>query len=95
MLEARGIHLGPDEIEATAYGYNEIRDRLPVLTRIHVRYRLTIPAGSREMVERALGRHAARCPTAMSLKGAVAVSWSAEVEEDDGPVWSLAGSRDD
>ena len=93
MLEAREIRLGPDEIDATAYGYNEIRDRLPVLTRIHVHYRLTTPPGSRETVERSLLRHAEKCPTAMSLKGAVEVTWEAEVTE--GPErWTLAGSRD-
>lgn len=94
MLEAREIRLGTNEILATAYGYNVIRDRLPVLVRIHVHYRLRIPAGSRETVERALRRHAARCPTAMSLKGAVEVSWEAEVSEGE-ERWEVAGSRDD
>lgn len=94
MLEAREIRLGPDEIEATAYGYNEIRDRLPVLVRIHVRYRLIVPPGSRDVVERALLRHATRCPTAMSLRGAVEVSWDAEVT-DGAEQWTLSGSRDD
>lgn len=76
-----------------AAGTNEIRDRLPVLTRIHVRYTLRTPPGSREAVERALTRHAARCPTAMSLKGAVEVTWEAEVREGE-ERWQLNGSRD-
>ena len=75
-------------------GTNEIRDRLPVLTRIHVRYTLRTPAGSREPVERALARHASKCPTAMSLKGAVDVTWEADVEED-GSRWRMEGSRDE
>ena len=76
-----------------AVGTNEIRDRLPVLTRIHVRYTLRTPAGSREVVERALTRHAARCPTAMTLRGAVEVTWEADVEEGE-ERWQLSGSRD-
>lgn len=64
-----------------AEGTNEIRDRLPVLTRIHVHYTLRIPPGSREVVDRALSRHVEKCPTAASLRGAVDVTWSADVEE--------------
>jgi hypothetical protein len=41
-------------------------------------------------VERALARHAARCPTAMSLKGAVTVTWEAEVHEGD-ETWTSQG----
>ena len=75
-------------------GTNEIRDRLPVLVRIHVRYALRTPEGSRDVVERALSRHAVRCPTAMTLRGAVDVTWEAEVNEG-GDAWRMAGSRDD
>ena len=84
----------PADIRAKAYGYNEIRDRVPVLTRLHVEYTLRVPAGVRATVERALQRHAARCPTAMTLKGAVDVTWEAEVSVGT-ETWRLAGSRDD
>jgi uncharacterized OsmC-like protein len=80
-LEARGVFLSNDDITAEVEGINEIRDRVPVLTRILVRYTLRIPAGSREVVERALERHGARCPTAASLAGAVTVEWEADVSE--------------
>ena len=92
-LEAREIELAEGAITAEARGINEIRDRVPVLTRIHVAYTLRVPAGSRETVERLLGKHATKCPTAMSLKGAVEVTWEAEVREGDG-VWTAEGSRD-
>lgn len=82
-----------DAIRATARGTNEVRDRIPVLVGIHVLYRLEVPVGSREVVERALERHASRCPTAASLKGAVAVTWEAEVDEG-GVRWRAEGSRD-
>ena len=77
----RGISLAPDDIVAEGEGFNELRDRLPVLTRIHVRYTLRIPEGSRETVDRALSRHVEKCPTAASLKGAVEVTWEADITE--------------
>lgn len=73
--------LAPEAIRATAEGFNEIQDRVPVLTRIHVSYVLRIPPGSREKVDRALSTHVEKCPTARSLKGAVEVTWDAEIEE--------------
>ncbi len=80
-LEARGVQLPGDAIRAHAEGYNELRDGIVTLTRIDVAYRLRIPAGAREKVERALARHQEKCPTAQSLKGAVEVAWTAEIEE--------------
>lgn len=77
----RGISLSSRDIVAEGEGFNELRDRLPVLTRIHVRYTLTIPAGSRETVDRALARHVEKCPTAATLKGAVDVTWEADIRE--------------
>jgi organic hydroperoxide reductase OsmC/OhrA len=80
-LEVRGIVLAPEAITAEVAGINELRGKLPVLTRVEVRYRLRIPAGSREVVDRALASHAEKCPTAASLKGAVEVRWTADVTE--------------
>jgi hypothetical protein len=80
-LEVRGVKLAPDAIAAEARGVNEIRERLPVLTRIEIRYRLKIPVGARETVDRVLASHQSKCPTAATLAGAVAVSWTADIEE--------------
>ncbi len=80
-LEVRGISLPSEHIAAEARGLNEVREGVPVLTRVEVHYRLTIPAGTRETVDRALERHQSKCPTAASLKGAVEVSWTAEIVE--------------
>lgn len=77
----RGISLGPDEIEARGEGFNHLQDRIPTLTAIHVRYALTIPAGTRETVDRALSRHVEKCPTARSLQGAVEITWEADITE--------------
>lgn len=80
-LDVRQVKLAHDDLAAEVEGVNEVRDGLPVLTAIRVNYRLRIPAGSRETVDRALAKHQEKCPTAASLRGAVEVSWSAEIEE--------------
>jgi uncharacterized OsmC-like protein len=75
--------MAADAISATAEGINEMRDGIPVLTRIHVHYQLRLPVGApREKVDRALAGHVGKCPTARSLEGAVEVAWSADVTED-------------
>jgi organic hydroperoxide reductase OsmC/OhrA len=81
-LEARGVKLSADAIEADVVGESEMRDGLPVLTRVVVNYHLRIPAGTRETVERLLAKHQDKCPTAQSLRGAVDVAWTAEVIEE-------------
>lgn len=80
-LEARQVKLAPEHMQCEVTGLNEVRDGLPVLTEVRVHYRLRIPAGSREVVDRALARHLDKCPTAASFKGAVQVSWTAEIAE--------------
>ena len=80
-LDVRQVKLPSEALAAEAEGVNELRDGLPVLTEVRVRYRLRIPPGTRETVDRALARHQEKCPTAASLAGAVAVSWTAEIEE--------------
>lgn len=84
-LGVRQIRLSPEDITADVEGINEIRDGLPVLRRIVVHYRLRIPEGTRETVDRALERHASKCPTAQSLAGAVDVEWTADIVEIPAP----------
>jgi len=80
-LEVRRVKLEGDAFRAEVEGVNEVRDGMPVLTEVRIRYRLRIPAGTRAAVERALVRHQERCPTERSLRGSVAVSWTADLEE--------------
>ena len=80
-LEARQVAIASEDLGVEVEGLNEVRDGLPVLTEVRVHYRMRIPAGTREKVDRALARHLERCPTASSLRGAVTVSWSAEIDE--------------
>ncbi len=71
---------------AVAKGVNEMRDRIPVLTRIEVAYTIDVGDADRAVVDRALSRHVDKCPTAQSLKGAVEVSWTAEIRTEGKPV---------
>ena len=80
-LEVRQVKLAPGVLNAEVEGHHEMRGGLPVLASVRVRYRMKIPAGTREAVDRALARHQEKCPTAATLAGAVAVSWTAEIEE--------------
>jgi len=80
-LEARQVAIASEDLGVEVEGLNEVRDGLPVLTEVRVHYRMRIPSGTREKVDRALARHLERCPTANSLRGAVTVSWSAEIDE--------------
>ncbi len=77
----RGISLDPDQIGARAEGFNEVVGRLPVLRRIHVHYQLSIPADARAATDRALASHVEKCPTAASLREAIEITWSADIDE--------------
>lgn len=83
-LEARGIKLAPDDISASATGVNDLVDGIVRLISVTINYRLTIPPGTRDAVDRALSRHQEKCPTAMSLAPAIAISWTADVTEQAG-----------
>ena len=71
-----------DAISCWAEGTNEIVDRIIVLTKIHVRYTLHLPADTpRDKVSRALETHVSKCPTAQSIKDSVEISWTADIAE--------------
>lgn len=83
-LEVRGIKLPPDDISASATGVNDLVDGIVRLISVTINYRLTIPPGTRDAVDRALSRHQEKCPTAMSLAPAIAISWTADITEQAG-----------
>lgn len=73
--------MSPDAIGVRAEGFNELVDKVVVLTRIHVHYTLRLPPDApRDKVDRALETHVSKCPTARSLEGAVEVTWSVDIE---------------
>ena len=80
-LDVRQVPIDDEALQAEVEGVHELRNGLPVLKEVKLHYRLRIPAGSREPAERALARHQSKCPTANTLDGSVAVSWTADIEE--------------
>ena len=51
------------------------------ITRIRLRYRFRIPAGTREKIDRLLESYAEQCPAYQSIKGCIECTWKAEIEE--------------
>ena len=84
-LEARGVALPNEGLTAEVEAINELKDGNILLTKIVVHYRLRIPPGTRETVERLLSKHQEKCPTAQSLKAAVDISWTADIVEESAP----------
>lgn len=76
----RGIRVPNGDISCTAEGTNEVVDRIIVLTKIHVHYTIRLPEGAdREKVDRSLASHVDKCPTAVSIRDSVDVTWTADV----------------
>ena len=78
-LEAREIEVDPHRYEVEAVGEIETEDRVLVIKRIHVLYRLAIPEERREEAERVHSFHARCCPVARSLEGAIEISTELEL----------------
>ena len=71
-----------DDISCTAEGTNEVVDRIIVLTKIHVHYKLRLPSGAPEdKVSRALETHVRKCPTAQSIKDSIEITWTVDFIE--------------
>jgi hypothetical protein len=51
------------------------------ITKIRVRYRFRIPAGTREKIERVLDSYAEQCPAYQSVKGCIECGWEADMDE--------------
>ena len=56
-----------------------LEDKVLVIRRITVRYRLAVPADRRQEVERAHEFHARFCPVARSLEGGIEVHTELEL----------------
>lgn len=51
------------------------------ITTIRLHYCFRIPPGTREKVDRVLASYAEKCPAYQSVKGCIACSWDAAIEE--------------
>ncbi|MDP7338709.1 MAG: OsmC family protein [Vicinamibacterales bacterium] len=81
-LEVREIPAPRDKVQADVEGDIEAVDKVLRITRIRVRYRLNIPAGTRERAERAVATHATMCPAANSVRGCIDLDISADITEE-------------
>ena len=51
------------------------------ITTIRIRYRLQIPAGTQDKLDRALANYAEKCPAYQSVKGCIDVEWECDAVE--------------
>jgi organic hydroperoxide reductase OsmC/OhrA len=77
----RGIK-SADNLVAQVEGDIEDVDGVTRITKIRLRYRCKVPAGSKEKVDRLLASYAENCPAYQSVKGCIDCSWEAEIEEE-------------
>ena len=78
----REIPVPRDKLQADVEGDIEAVDNVLKITRIRVRYRLRIPAGTRERAERAVATHATKCPAANSVRGCIDLDITADIAEE-------------
>ena len=77
----RGI-TSAENLTADVEGDIEPVDGVLKITSIRLRYRVRIPAGSREKLDRALDSHAEKCPAYQSVKGCIDCSWEVDAVEE-------------
>ena len=70
-----------ENLIAEVEGDIEEVDGVLKITTIRLHYQLTIPAASREKVDRALVTYAEKCPAYQSVKGCIDCTWDVEVNE--------------
>ena len=78
----RQIPNHPDKVWSEVEGDIENVDGVMRITRIRVKYHLKIPSGKRPEADRALATHPTKCPAYMSVKDAIDIQLSHEVEEE-------------
>jgi uncharacterized OsmC-like protein len=81
-LEARQIPAYGGTLATEVEGdIEEGENKVLLLTKVQVKYKLTIPKGTREQAERALALHDSRCPVSQSLQRGIRIEWSADIAE--------------
>jgi uncharacterized OsmC-like protein len=81
-LEARQVPAYGGTLETEVEGDIEEVDKVLLLTRIRLKYRLKIPKGKRAEAERALALHDSRCPVSQSVQRGIQVEYAAEISEE-------------
>lgn len=63
-------------------GEVEAEDKVLILRRIHVTYKLRAPEEQRKVIERVHGVHARFCPVYRSLEGSIDITTELELEAE-------------
>ncbi len=77
----RQIPVTRETIQASVEGDIEAIEKVLRISRIRVRYALTIPAGTRAAAERAVATHEQKCPAATSVRGCIPIEITADITE--------------
>ena len=78
----RDIPAPTEKLQASVEGDIQAIDNVLRITRIRVRYRIRIPAGTREKAQRAVDTHATKCPAANSVRGCIDLDIAADLTEE-------------
>ena len=77
----RGIK-SADNLVAVVEGDIEDVDAVMRITKIRLHYRVKVPPGAGEKVDRVLTSYADKCPAYQSVKGCIECSWEARLRRD-------------
>ena len=80
-LEARNISAGPDDLSTSVEGYIENIENKPLITRVYVKYKLTVPKGRKGEAERIVQSHEKNCAVSQSLRRGITVEVAADIIE--------------
>jgi uncharacterized OsmC-like protein len=75
--------MGGEGLVGEARGEVELEEKVLVIKRIHVVYRLTTPREDKDKVDRAFAIHMDKCPVFRSLRAAIAISTELDWQEQD------------
>jgi uncharacterized OsmC-like protein len=81
-LEARSIPSGPDKVSAEVEGYIENVENKPLVTRVHVKYRLKVPKGKKAEAQRAVDHHENNCAVSQTIRHGIVIECEGEIEEE-------------
>jgi uncharacterized OsmC-like protein len=69
-------------VSAEVEGYIENVEGKPLITRIHVKYRLKVPKGKKAEAERAVEHHEKNCAVSQTIRHGIAIEFEGEFEEE-------------
>ena len=78
----REIPAPTEKLQASVEGDIQAIDNVLRITRIRVRYRIRVPAGTLERAQRAVDTHATKCPAANSVRGCIDLDIDADITEE-------------